>query len=392
MTVGEFMASRLNAKEAAVLTEQRAREIEALAKQAELDKKLIAAKASKYARLWKAQGNRLIEAALNGESFLIVGSKLIGGDQLIKLGFAIAYIDQTSFLEYQKDLENEKSAKYEAEARALEELEHAKNLELKKLQTDIDKKITDFIKLVEKADRYKGMDSTRKMVVKHFLEEINLYRKNITTGYSSSDKLFFQLFNSQLYVYKPIDSLRPTVQVLQDALHKFEKILHDLPDFELDEFNDLQYDPVEDDEDSDVEVLEIDEFKRYLEAWECSQFMEIEVATDYYQIEWGNLEDVEDWQFEDLISAAALAWLCGESGQALLEAIESEIQDAIDSASSCIHISMEFDGEQCTCEIGKETYYYTPRSNQLSEILKILKYKINKHSLEKGKSLLEISW
>ena len=386
------MASRLNAKEAAALTEQRAREIEARAKQAELDKKLIASQATKYARLWKAQGNRLIEAALNGGSFLNVGSKLIGGDQLIKLGFAIAYIDQTAFSEYQKELENEKSDKHEAEARVLEERENAKKLELKKLQPDIDKKIADFIKLVEKEDRYKGMDSTRKMVIKHFLEVINDYRNNISAGYSSSDKLFFQLFNSQLFVYKPIDSLRPTVQVLQDALHKLEKILHDLPEFEVDEFDYLQYDPVEDDEDSNAEGLAIDEFKRYLDAWECSESMDIDVATDYYQIEWSNLEDVEDWQFEDLISAAALAWLCGASGQALLEAIESEIQDAIDSASSSIHISMEWDGEQCTSDIGKETYYYTPRSNQLSEILKILKYKINKHSLENGKSMLEISW
>ena len=386
------MASRLNAKEAAALTEQRAREIEARAKQAELDKKLIASQATKFARLWKAQGNRLIEAALNGGSFLNVGSKLIGGDQLIKLGFAIAYIDQTAFSEYQKELENQKSDKYEAETRLLEEREKAKKLELKKLQPDIDKKIADFIKLVEKEDRYKGMDSTRKMVIKHFLEEINDYRNNISAGYSSSDKLFFQLFNSQLFVYKPIDSLRPTVQVLQDALHKLEKILHDLPEFEVDEFDYLEYDPVEDDEDSDAEGLAIDEFKRYLDAWECSESMEIDVATDYYQIEWSNLEDVEDWQFEDLISAAALAWLCGASGQALLEAIESEIQDAIDSASSSIHISMEWDGEQCTSDIGKETYYYTPRSNQLSEILKILKYKINKHSLENGKSILEISW
>jgi hypothetical protein len=386
------MASRLNAKEAAALTEQRAREIEARAKQAELDKKLIASQATKFARLWKAQGNRLIEAALNGRSFLNVGSKLIGGDQLIKLGFAIAYIDQTAFSEYQKELENEKSDKHEAEARVLEERENAKKLELKKLQPDIDKKIADFIKLVEKEDRYKGMDSTRKMVIKHFLEEINDYRNNISAGYSSSDKLFFQLFNSQLFVYKPIDSLRPTVQVLQDALHKLEKILHDLPEFEVDEFDYLQYDPVEDDEDSNAEGLTIDDFKRYLDAWECSESMEIDVATDYYQIEWSNLDDVEDWQFEDLISAAALAWLCGASGQSLLEAIESEIQDAIDSASSSIHISMEWDGEQCTSDIGKETYYYTPRSNQLSEILKILKYKINKHSLENGKSMLEISW
>jgi hypothetical protein len=171
-----------------------------------------------------------------------------------------------------------------------------------------------------------------------------------------------------------------------------EKILHDLPEFEVDEFDYLQYDPVEDDEDSNAEGLTIDDFKRYLDAWECSESMEIDVATDYYQIEWSNLDDVEDWQFEDLISAAALAWLCGASGQSLLEAIESEIQDAIDSASSSIHISMEWDGEQCTSDIGKETYYYTPRSNQLSEILKILKYKINKHSLENGKSMLEISW
>jgi hypothetical protein len=53
---------------------------------------------------------------------------------------------------------------------------------------------------------------------------------------------------------------------------------------------------------------------------------------------------------------------------------------------------MEWDGEQCTCDIDGETYYYTPRSNHLSEILKILKYKTREQHLEDGKSLLEISW
>ena len=44
---------------------------------------------------------------------------------------------------------------------------------------------------------------------------------------------------------------------------------------------------------------------------------------------------------------------------------------------------MEWDGEQCTCDIDGETYYYTPRSNHLSEILKILKYKTREQHLER---------
>ena len=53
--------------------------------------------------------------------------------------------------------------------------------------------------------------------------------------------------------------------------------------------------------------------------------MEAHDSEDYFQVEWNNLDEPEEWTFEDLISAPALAWLCGESGQGLLEAIELEI-------------------------------------------------------------------
>lgn len=96
------MASRLNARQAASLTEQKAREIEAQAKLDAEDRKLRAAQAAKFSRLWKTQGNQLIEAALNGEKSIHVSPQLIGGAQLISLGFTIAYVDHTSFLEEKK--------------------------------------------------------------------------------------------------------------------------------------------------------------------------------------------------------------------------------------------------------------------------------------------------
>lgn len=387
------MSIRLNAKEAAALTEQRARQIEARAKLDEQDRKLQAAQAVKHARLWRAQGNRLIEAALNGDGFLRVGTNLIGGDKLIALGFVIAYVDQASFLEHQRQVENERVEQEDAEARAIKETETARNLELKKLQPYLDKKISDFIKLVEKEDRYSGMDSTRKMVVAHFKDVIKDYAESISAGISHRDVLFSILFNSQLFVYKPIDSLRPIVQALQDALHKVETIRRDLPEVEVYEIDDFQNDLDDiDDEGDDEENLGIDEFKRYLEPWQCHESMEVDDSQDYYQIEWCNLDEPVECKFEDLISAAALAWLCGEIGQGLLEAIESEIQTAINSASSSIQISIERDEEQCSFVVGGVTYCDTPSSDQLSDILKILKYKTQDQSHVDGKSLLEISW
>ena len=147
-----------------------------------------------------------------------------------------------------------------------------------------------------------------------------------------------------------------------------------------------------DDEGDDEENLGIDEFKRYLEPWQCHESMEVDDSQDYYQIEWCNLDEPVECKFEDLISAAALAWLCGEIGQGLLEAIESEIQTAINSASSSIQISIERDEEQCSFVVGGVTYCDTPSSDQLSDILKILKYKTQDQSHVDGKSLLEISW
>lgn len=389
------MASRLNARQAASLTEQRAREIEAQAKQDAEDRKHRAAQVAKFSRLWKTQGNQLIEAALNGEKSTHVSPQLIGGAQLISLGFTIAYVDQTSFLEEKKQEEIERSRQKEAGERALEERERVRHLEAKKLKPSVDKKIGDFIKTIEKEDRYKGMDSTRKMVIKHFLEKIEDYKNNISAGTSPRGELFSQLFDGQLFVYKPIDSLRPEVQALQDALHKLEQVRRDLPDVEVDEFENFDYglgDLEDEDEDAEESTLSVEGFKRYLEPRECNEFMEVDQRQDYFQIEWIDLEEPEDWSFQDLISAPALAWLSGESGQALLEAIESEIQSAIDSATTSIQIAMEWDGEQCTCDIDGETYYYTPRSNHLSEILKILKYKTREQHLEDGKSVLEISW
>ncbi len=375
------MANRLNAKEAAALTEQRSRELEAQAKQDKQDRKLRTAQTAKQGRLWKAQGNRLIEAALNGDRFLRVGPKLIGGDLLNTLGFSIAYVDQASFLEHQRQLEFE-----------TKESERVRNLELNKLHPDTDKKIAEFLRFVGKHERYKGMDSTREKVVQCFHVKIREYSKRISSGISPRDKLFYKLFNSELFVYKPIDSLKPVTQALQDALHKLEKIRQDLPNIEVNEFEDYDFDTVDDDEDEAVQTLGIDQFKRYLEPSECHQSMELDEPQDYYQVEWSDLVDPDEWKFEDLIFEPALAWLSGANGQALLEAIESEIKKAIESASSSIQILMEWDGELCTCDIGGETYYGTPRSNNLSEILKILKYKNNEFLLEDGKSMLEISW
>ena len=388
-----LMATRLNAKKAASLTEQRAKEIEASSKLDDQIRKLKTAQIAKQVRLWKAQGNRLIEAALNGQSFLRVGQQLVEGDKLIKLGFSIAYVDQVSFLEHQNDLNTERINQKKTEERANYEIEKVRELEIKKLQLDVDRKTNDFILLIVKNDRYKGMESTQRMVAQRFQEEIKNYTGRISAGFSPHDKLFLKLFNSELFVYKPINFFKPIVQSLQDSLHKLEKFRLDLPevaDSEFDEFDefDANFDEIDDEE----EGLEIDEFKRYLDPWECSDNMVLDEPENYYQIEWGNLDNTNEWKFENLIFAKSLSWLCGKSGQDLIEAIETEIQIATNSAFSKIQISIEWDDEQSSCEFGGVIYSQTPRSNHLSDILKILKYKTQEHLVEHGKSLLEISW
>jgi len=396
-----LMATRLNAEKAASLTEQRAKEIEASSKLDDEIKKLKKAQIAKQVRLWKAQGNRLLEAALNGQSFLRVGQQLVEGDKLIKLGFSIAYVDQVSFLEHQNDLNIERINQKKTEERANYEIEKVRELEIKKLQLDVDKKTSDFILLIVKNDRYKGMESTQRMVAQRFQEEIKNYTGRISAGFSPRDKLFLKLFNSELFVYKPIDSFKPIVQSLQDSLHKLEKFrleLPEIPDSEFDEFDeyDANCDEIDDEEEEEEEEeeedLEIDEFKRYLDPWECSDNMLLDEPENYYQIEWGNLNNTNEWKFEHLIFAKSLSWLCGKSGQDLIEAIETEIQIAINSALSKIQISIEWDDEQSSCEFGGVIYYHTPTPNHLSDILKILKYKTQEHLVEHGKSLLEISW
>lgn len=395
------MATRLNAKEAAALTEQRAKALEAQAKQVKQDRQIKAAEAAKLVRLWKTQGNRLIEAALCGETLLRVGPKLIGGNRLMGLGFSLAYIAQSKLLEDQRKIEIAEIHQNETEEQERNARERLRLLELKRLELEASNRIGEFIDLIRKHDRYSGMESSREMVVHHFLEEIENYTAEIYSGWSPDNELFRRLFNSKLFVYKPIDSLRPITQMLQDALHEMERIRRNLPISEAEESETtgltddsvaLDDDPDNLDEEEVQSSPSVEKYKRYLESWECRDFMEAIDPKDYYQIEWGAVDGPRDWNFDSLIYAPALYWLCGTSGQSLMEAIEAEIQEAIHLASSSIQVSMRGSSKQCTCTVGGKIFHHTPGPSQLSDILKILKYETHENITPEGLSLLEITW
>lgn len=356
------MTSRLNAKEAAALTANRAKELEAQAKQEEMELRLRAAQARKFSRLWNSQANILIKSALNRKTFSNIKGTLIGADRLIRSGFEIYYVDNGLFLERQKQMRLEK-----------------------------DREIDEFLKLVEGNARFVGMTVTKENALKQIRAKINEYQDEISHEKSSCDQLFNFIFDGKLFLFKPIDSLRPITQRIQDALHRYEKLARNLPE---DEFSD---DKIESDDDSiekesDIIFLIPEEFWRYLTRKDCRESMELVRVGDFFQVQWHTKEDSKDWLFDELISASALAWLAGDDGQRLIDLIELKIRTAIDSASTRVRLDATGNGHSWQCDFDGAPATQIPHPDHLSQILKTMDYAVKSKATGCGGVSIEISW
>jgi hypothetical protein len=376
------MAKIINARDAASLTQDRAQQIEAKARQNEADRKSRAAMAARQARLWKAQADIILQAALNGKLSANIGSRLIDADRLIEYGFEVAIIDIEK-LNYWQELLNWTKVE---DNRAL--LEAARHLE------DIaNEKALDFIELAKRAERYKGMTVTKENVIRCFSEKIQGYRETTRIGKQVRNELFFHLFDGHLYLYQPIDSLKHSVQVLQDALHELYNAEKEIPevlrgDYELSRILTTPTCTDESAEEIDIPT----DFKEYLRQHEVtSQTTDIN-ADGYFQIEWSSLSEQTKWTSDELISAKSMRWLAGKNGQELLSLIQSEINEAIHSAQRKVTLTLKLSRKNWTCDFDSPITHNTPNPDQLARVLKILNYGTTVSYGVEDLALLEVSW
>ncbi len=376
------MVSRLNAKQAAALTSTRAKEIEAQVRQQELENRLRFTQLRKKIRLWNAQANHLIESALSKKTHLDVNSSLIGADTLVRNGFAIYYVDMVSFTKHQQQL----ILKQEEEKRI-------RKYKIDSLSFVVRREIDDLVREFGGNDQFKGMTLTKENSVKHLLAKVEEYRSGISTKNAERGCLFRHIFDGQLYLFRPIESLRTKSQTVQNALHNLESLRHEFDDNEtsdLDEAKNV-------DDDSYFEIAEQKpaipaRFRKYLRPSECSEYMEVKNDTDFYQIEWETENIPKGWFFEDLISARALGWLAGPYGQNFLDIIESRVRSAVDDAASTVSYKAAFQGVSWFYDLGQSTIEIGPYPNQLSKILRVLGYKVDNRKIGEQSVTMNISW
>lgn len=376
------MANRLSAREAAALTAIRARELEAEAQQAELRKRLSLAQSKRRARLWNSQATKMIEAALNGKCSIDHRTRLIGAKRLIESGFSVAYVDMAAFTREQ-----------EKKRRKLEDEERLRRDKANKFRPIVTKQIEDFLRLVEANERFAGMTVTRRNVVNAISKKIEEYQAELQFWRADSDKLFHYLFDGKLFLFKPIDSLRPRTQLLQDALHKLGRLDRDLPE---QEGWDHDSDPESDWEavgDEDKDTTEVpNEFKRSLRTDDCRESMEIRATGDFYIIDWNDADFGEAWDFSEIISAHALGWIAADYGQDLLDLIESTIRTAIKSAATSVSLVAALDDECWSCIFDGVDRMDIPRPEHLAQILRAMKYSVRLKSVSQQGATIEISW
>ena len=370
------MASRLNASEAAAMTAARAKEIEAQAKQEELDRRLSIAQSMRYTRLWNSQASRLVESALNRELQLRFTSTLVGARTLIGNGFSIFYVDMASFMRQEKKLNEEK-----------EQISRMRAAKAESQKFIVKREIEEFIRLIRLNDRFKGMTVTKENFVRQLRDKIKDYQDDIESIKCDPDKLFDHIFDGALFLFTPIHSLRPNVQALQNALHIFESLVRDLPEDKYAEDSD-------DDSEDFLGKAEdaLNSFKIGLKAGDCRDSMDVVNVNDFYLVEWRDYEGSTELDFSDLISAPGLGWLSGDNGQELIELIESKIRSAIQSAYTTIRLVIEREDLHWSCDLGESRKIRTPHPDQLSQIFKTLKYKVKSSSADKKITSLYLSW
>ncbi len=324
----------------------------------------------------------MIEAALNGKCGIDHWTELIGAKRLIESGFSVVYVDMAAF-----------SRERERKRQKLEDEKRLRRAKANRFRPIVTKQIDDFLRLVEANERFAGMTVTRTNVVNTISRRIEEYQAELEFRRADSDKLFHYLFDGELFLFKPIDSLRPTAQLLQDALHELGRLDRDLPE---QEGRDHHSDPESDweaigDEDKDPSEVPSD-FKRSLRTDDCRESMEIRANGDFYRIDWNDANFGKAWDFSEIISADALGWIAADYGQDLLDLIESTIKTAINSAATSVSLVAALDDECWSCMFDGADRTDIPRPEHLAQILRAMKYSVHLKSAGQRGAAIEISW
>jgi len=383
------LAKRLNARDAAALTASKVIELEARAKRDEIERKLLAAKARKMAKLWNTQASLLLQSAINRRNDVIVKNLLIDPSRLMKAGFEIYYIDYWRFENYK-----------ERQRIAEEENRKALRARAETLKLVISKEKSDLFRLFKSLDRFKGMSITKENAVKHLSMKLDEYQQNITSRASDANQLFNFIFDSKLYLFTPIESLRSKIQGIQDVLHSYEHINRDLPEQEEDSPSSFEEDvDMNSESDSVSEAIELSrtipkDFWKKLSLNDCQESLHVKNSGDCFLIQWTSEEYGESWDFDDLISAPALAWLADSYyGQDLIERVEARIHEAINMASSSIElVAIRSDDNGWSCQISDNESLFMPHPEELSIIFRTLDYHVKRKDVGIDKAVINITW
>jgi hypothetical protein len=384
-----FLAKRLNARDAAALTASKVLELEARAKQDEIERRLLAAKARKMAKLWNTQASLLLQSAINKRNSVVIRNQLIDPSRLMKAGFEIYYIDYWGFENYK-------------ERQRIAEEENRKVLcaRAETLRLVISKEKSDLFRLFKSHDRFKGMTITKENAVKHLSTKLDDYQQNITYRASEPNQLFDFIFDSKLYLFTPIESLRSKLQRIQDVLHSYEHINRDLPEQEEDSPSGFEEDEdINLESDSVSEEIELSrtipkDFWRKISPNDCQESLHVKNSGDCFLIQWASEEYGESWDFDDLISAPALAWLADSYyGQDIIERVEAKIHEAINLALSSVQLAaIRSDENGWSCQLGDNESLFMPRPEELSIIFGALDYQVKTKDVGNNKTIIDITW
>ncbi len=372
------MAIRITGADAARLTIRRQQELELALRQAEEIERQKRAGNFLYQRGLQRQFRVFLKTALDGFYHCDVTGKLVGGAELLDIGFEIKYFDEEKFANEIKIRTQEKQIHEERE-RITEE----KALSI--IDSKLKIKIDDFIENVKAHDRYKEFSITKDNIVRRFISCISSYRNEICYANSPPDVLFFQLFDGSLFLYKPIDIFKSKVQCIQDLLHRQQKIRKNLPDVSYDMSID-ESPAIANIKHSDGNISAANKFSRYLRKDDFSKIMMVKNSKDFFRVFWGKGKYISSWSFGNLNSAEALAWLSFSSGQEYLDFMAFCINKAIDEAKFGIVFKLQFsDWRWRLIGFDKNT---VPQPSQMVLILKSMKFKAQCKDVVNGDSIM----
>ena len=352
------MAIRITGADAARLTIRRKQELELALRQAEEIERQKRAENFLYQRGLQRQFRLFLKTALDGFCHCDVTGKLVGGAELLDIGFEIKYFDEEKFANEIKIRAQEKQIHEERERITEEKV-------LSIIDSKLKRKIDDFIEDVKVHDRYKEFSITKDNIVRRFISCISSYCNEICYANSPPDVLFFQLFDGSLILYKPIDRFKSKVQCIQDLLHRQQKIRKNLPD---------------------TNMGMASEFSRYLRKDDFSKIMMVKNSKDFFRVFWGESKYISSWSFGNLNYAGALAWLSCSSGQDYLDFMVFYINKAIDEAKFGVVFKLQFsDWRWRLIGFDKNT---VPQPNQMVLILKSMKFKAQCKDIVTGDSIM----